>query len=645
MPPRKRAQADDEFEARKRERQAAVVSRVQDLNASATQEYLDGICRKWKLNVLGHEQCYQDLVELAFTNFGIASSEDVVVQEIGSFGLRALDERIHDHEMELIALYHKLREHKLLEDPETLRRVMTCLEQVYYCKRMVLNAFQAKLSVHQLQTTLTPDGKNPFELDEDLDARLGSWSLRFRWIDDDTVPVQKLLLHMMDRAMEKRYRRQGDWCYEPVVIDGHNTHAWRPVMTIKDWMYAETRKETNWQQWQWLTASASTPKSVVEYLTNCTDYSFPELQKDRSTFSFSNGVYRAREDTFYPHAGSTLPDAIAACKYFDVEFQTAHLAVAPEDVPTPYLESIMDYQGWPADVKAWLYILLGRLLYDLNDLDSWQVIPFFKGMASSGKSTITLKVAKAFYEDIDVGTLSNNIETKFGLSQFVDKLIFVAPEIKSDLKIEQAEFQSIVSGEDITINTKHKTAYSKVWKVPGALAGNEVPSWCDNSGSIQRRIVLFDFCKQVTQGDMKLGDKLATELPAILLKCNRMYLAAVSKWSSTNVWTVLPKYFLHTRDEMAQATNVLEAFLGSEDVIVREGVFCSLDDFKSALKVYAQQNNYAVKRFTWEFFRGPLDKYKITKAKDARVYQGKKLTREYLDGVDLTALHVENALG
>jgi hypothetical protein len=268
-----------------------------------------------------------------------------------------------------------------------------------------------------------------------------------------------------------------------------------------------------------------------------------------------------------------------------------------------------------------------------------------KASGSAGKSTITLKVAKAFYEDIDVGTLSNNIETKFGLSQFVSKLLFVAPEIKSDLRIEQAEFQSIVSGEDITINTKHKTAYSQVWKVPGVLAGNEVPSWCDNSGSIQRRIVLFDFSRQVTQGDMKLGDKLGEELPAILLKCNRMYLEAVRKWASTNVWTVLPRYFMHTRDEMAQATNVLEAFLGSEDVIVAQGVFCSLDDFKSALKVYAQQNNYTTKRFTWEFFRGPLDKYGITKTKDARMYQGKQLTREYLDGVDLAALRVDNALG
>ena len=46
-----------------------------------------------------------------------------------------------------------------------------------------------------------------------------------------------------------------------------------------------------------------------------------------------------------------------------------------------------------------------------------------------------------------------------------------------------------------------------------------------------------------------------------------------------------------------------------------------------------------------KFFRGPLEKYDVKKVRDAREYMGKRLTRDYLDGVDLTAMHVENALG
>lgn len=780
---------DSEQQQRKRERQATVAGTIQTLDADASLEYLQVICRRWNLlPTADASETYHDAIEHAFENFGMSMSEALAAEHDSFHGFGSLDDRIHEHELEIIALFHRLKEHGHLKDPETLRITTSCLEQVYYAKRMILNAWQAKMGAHQARAGVMDDGKLAVEIPGDIDARLGSWSLRFRWIDDDTNPQQKLLLHMLDRAMERKYRRQGDWCLEPVVIDGLDTHAWRQVMTIKDWMYTETQKETNYEQWHWMTSGGGVPKMVVEYLSNCVDYSFPEIHKDRSTFAFRNGVYRAKENTFYPHEGSTLPFSIAACKFFDLEFPDEYVDDDPADIPTPYFDSIMAYQEWPEDVKMWMYILLGRLLYDTNELDGWQVIPFCKGQASSGKcfaagteilmhdgtirrvedvlpgdlvmgddstprtvldlargieelyrisstysemtvtrdhvlclkstfsedviemtvgeyleyqeyldldthksglrmytrngmvytfdvthvpgpqpyfgfqtdgnqrfcladgtvthnSTITLKIAAQFYDEIDVGNLSNNVERKFGISQFYNKLMFVAPEIKSDLKIEQAEFQSMISGEKITVNIKGVTAISVEWKPPGLLAGNEVPSWCDNAGSIQRRILLFDFSKQVTNGDMRLGDKLGLEMPAILLKCNRMYLDASSKWGHTNIWTVLPEYFMATRDEMAQATNVLEAFLHSEDVSVQPGTFCTLDDFKSALKVYAQQNNFSVKRFTWEFFRGPFDKFGIKKTRESRVYQGKRILKDYLDGVEITAMNIENLLG
>ena len=83
-----------------------------------------------------------------------------------------------------------------------------------------------------------------------------------------------------------------------------------------------------------------------------------------------------------------------------------------------------------------------------------------------------------------IKTLSNNVEKKFGLSSIHDALMFIAPEIKGDLQLEQAEFQSIVSGEEVSIAVKCETAKNFVWKVPGILGGNEVPQWKDKSGSI-----------------------------------------------------------------------------------------------------------------------------------------------------------------
>ena len=107
-----------------------------------------------------------------------------------------------------------------------------------------------------------------------------------------------------------------------------------------------------------------------------------------------------------------------------------------------------------------------------------QVIPYLKGQASSGKSTILLRVCRTLYDKADVGVLSNNIEKKFGIGAFSEKFLFVAPEIKADLQMEQAEFQSMVSGEDMSICVKYQTAHTAEWKVPGIMAGERwTPSW------------------------------------------------------------------------------------------------------------------------------------------------------------------------
>lgn len=623
-PPKRRKGTDnDQEEARKRERQAAVVARVQHLDQDGVCSFLDQVADRW----LTPGTSYESVVDKAFMNFGIPISGDLDTDDIGSFGLRKIDELIHDHEMEVIALYHQCRAVKL-EDEEVIQRVVRCIEQVYYAKRLVLSVFQSKLAVAHMHAG------DALDLDGDLDARLGSWSLRFRWINDDTNTLQKLLLYLLDQALEKKYRRHGSWVYEPIVIDGHRTHAWRSVMEIKEWVYSECRKETAWQQWTWLTQGGNS-KAVIDYLTSCQDYSFPVLQKTRHVFAFRNGVYLAKTDAWHDFETSTEPlsDNIVAAKFFDTEL--GDVSMPWRDIPTPFLDSIMDYQGFSTEVKRWMFILLGRLLYNVNELDGWQVIPFFKGAASSGKSTLVLRVAKQFYEAIDVGCLSNNVERKFGLSAFHDKFLFVAPEIKSDLVLEQAEFQSMCSGEDITINTKFQKAYSKCWTTPGVLAGNEVPGWCDNAGSIQRRIILFDFHKQVTAGDARLGDKLETELPKVLVKCNRAYLEAVRAWGDANIWTVVPEYFKNTRDSLAQQTNVVEGFLGSGDVVFGEAMFCPMEEFKLALKAFVQQNNYKAIKLTWDVFRGPLEKYNITKKRETLEYNGRKLTRDYLHGVDI----------
>ena len=1068
----------------RRKRESEINRGLRDLDEAGSIAALDQMCERWQLGEDARSISFEEQTMRMFQQFGLGYRDNMLNLldvDRGSFGLRAVDDKINDAELQAIGLYHRLHELGLLpedarggggegggedgdgasgsagdgEDPEKrshLRRIVKVLEMVFYGKKVVLSAFQAKLAVHQLHL-----GDGSLDLAADLDARLGSWALRFRYIENKTTPMQNLLLYLLDGAMEKRYRKSGGWMYEPVYVDGKNTHAWRPVCEIKDFVYSLLHKETCWEQW--CNATAAGMKNIIsaiEYLSNCQDYQLPELHKQRGVYSFRNGVYMAKEDRFHRFGeGQPLSDDVVACKFVDDDF-VDYGDLPWRDIPAPHLQSITDYQGFEDDVCHWLCVMLGRLLYPLNELDGWQVIPFFKGQASSGKcwgcpstpvlmadgtirsivdvavgdlvmgddgaprrvlelargeddlfelkptratypgmkltrehvlclkftgqgsvskwkygkrvdffagdarkikgkkftddaaaeefratidrdevfemtveqymalpgyvkrylvcyrvavdfpqtedplfdpwavgvwlgdgtasgagitngdeevvgglrravdgtgctvvkptmklkfeingdgvmtdatdagkhkfrfrvagrskfdnpfidalrayglvnnkhiphvlktgsretrmevlaglldtdgwknpagyyeisqklkrladdiefvarslglgvtvrkvrkaavtaaregeeadadgkkrawgtywtvhifgagledipmrvarkrfapgelkprkdalkwgfdvvpsgrgqyygfqtdgnqrfvlgdftvthnSTIILKVCKNFYDPQDVGVLSNNIERKFGISAFYDKSLFVAPEIKSDLGIEQAEFQSVVSGEDLQVNMKHKKAFAVTWTVPGALAGNEVPGWADNSGSVQRRVLLWEFIRSVTNGDMKLGEKLAVELPAILVKCNKAYLEMAKKYGHVNIWTVLPKYFKETRDQLAQSVNSVEAFLASTEVTHAAELYCPMEDFRTALKTFEVSNNYRSKKYDTDFFRGPFSKYDLRIERAKKTYRGANKTRDYVMGIDINMCGEENELG
>ena len=1010
------ARALEEAFERRRKKSDEIRTLVTDgLLRSDPIDLLDQLCARWELDAKAAP--VDAFTQLALSNFGLVYNEDINLDAPQEYGLRKLDETIERHEQEAIAVFNAIKQ---LDpegtQPDLQHRATKVIEMVYYAKRVVLSAFQARLAVHQLHCSDNT-------LAQDLDLLLGSWTLRFRWIDQTkSTPLQKLLLHLLDTAMEKRYRKHNGWVFEPIVVDGHETHAWRQVCEIKDFVYESAKKEVHWEQWCNLTASGNNGRMAVEHLSSSNDYQFRFLEKNRSVFSFRNGVYLAREDRFYRFGSNDEPlsDSVVSAKFFDAELDTFE-GTHWRDIPTPSMHCIMAYQEWPAAVCDWMYIALGRLLYNVGVLDGWQVIPFLHGTAACGKcfltdtgimlhdgtsravqdinvgdllmgddgtprtvltlargvddmfslvprrkgfptvtvtrehvlclkytnqgcisdwkpygkrihyfnsashrglqkkftkmdamaefvdgldrdetfemtvaeymelppylhnylvayrvavefgpaeeplfdpwalgawlgdghsagaritmadeeivsafrqaaaasglavtegaglylygisqpkgqqstggnaflqalkgyglvnnkhiphalktgsratrmevlaglldtdgwynpgghyeitqknerladdimfvarslgfgvtktptvkscmwkgerregvyfrlnifgagiddipvrverkkasaelkhtknclrygfdivpagraeyfgfetdgnhrflledftvthnSTISLKVAKLFYEHCDVGVMSNNIERQFGISAFWDKLLFVAPEIKGDLKVEQAEFQSIVSGETVQISAKHKKAFTVEWTTPGIMAGNEVPQFTDNAGSVQRRFLVFSFDKAVVNGDMRLADKLATELPALLVKCNRAYLEAAARWGGKNIWTVLPIYFHNTRDELAQAVNSIEAFLVSTDVVLDPDKHCPYKEFRDAWKSFSINNGYNQhnKPVTLNIFRTPFDKFGLRMVTETREYRGTvKNNVQWVVGMDVS---------
>jgi hypothetical protein len=472
---------------------------------------------------------------------------------------------------------------------------------------------------------------------------------------ENSTPFQKCLLYSLDQTYKAGYRRyKGQCCEEIKTIEGHRTRAWQAKFTIEQFVYSLAQKDDNFEVWKNFTSRGTVFRDVIDNMSKCIDAQFPEITKRRHVWSFRNGVFVGKEwipdrgvydCCFYSYDSQEfrcLDPTIIACKYFDQQFDDFSHIERWQDIPTPWFDSILKYQNFEDDVCDWAYVMGGRLCYDVGELDGWQVIPFFKGIARSGKSTLITKVFKKFYENEDIGTLSNNIERKFGLSAIKDSFMFIAPEVKGDLALEQAEFQSMVSGEDVSVAVKNKTAVSIEWNVPGVLGGNEVPNWKDNSGSVLRRILPWNFAKQVRDADPQLDEKLNRELPIILLKCVKAYLDYSNKYKNKDIWNVVPEYFKKIQKQVAMVASTLHNFLESTNIIYGKELFVPQKLFVQVFNQHCQANNLGKHKFNQDFYAGPFSSRDIEVRDEVVNYKGRTYPKQpVIYGVDV----VEESLG
>ena len=459
---------------------------------------------------------------------------------------------------------------------------------------------------------------------------------------------QQLILALLNECYINNIRRYKGQCCKQIAHDKYHTRAWKPFMNISDFVYSIAQKETRFEVWKNLTTKSGNANFAISHLSDCKDMQFPEIKKNRHVWSFRNGVFVGKVwspnngmyvTKFYDYESDQfkcLDPTIVSSKFFDKQFNDYREIDDWYDIPTPNFQQIMEYQNFAPDVAKWMYVMGGRLCFEVGDMDGWQVIPFLKGIARSGKSTLITKVFKKFYENEDVRVMSNNTEKQFGLSSLADGFMFIAPEVKGDLKLEQAEFQSMVSGEDVSIAQKYKNAKSMEWKVPGILGGNEVPNWRDNSGSVLRRLLPWNFGKQVKNADCKLDEKLDEELPAILCKCVRAYIDYSQKWGNQDIWNVVPEYFKQIQRQVAMVTNTLQNFLASEKVKFDTEAFVPQKIFVQVFNQHCQENNLGKVRFNPDFYAGPFSSRDIEVRNEAITYKGRAYAiQPVLYGVDV----------
>lgn len=506
-------------------------------------------------------------------------------------------------------------------------RINRILEMVYY-------ACNTYIGIMRMREVM--DHVNDYR--DNMDVNL----FRFKAIDlNENSKYQNFLLYVLESFYKKGYGRYNGSVYSKILVnDKENNNmfdskAWKYIGNINEILYDLVSKETNYDQFINMTSTFGVIKNATEYITNCKDAQFKEINKDRTIFSFTNGIYKCRDNKFISYQSEEYKQENDTCaaKYFDMGFE---LKDEWRDIYTPYFDSIFQYQELSDEVIEWIYVMTGRLIYEIGDKDGWQVMLFVQGQAGTGKSTYTNSVCKEFFDDEDVGIMSNNIQPKFGLSDLVNCKMWIAPEIKRDFSIEQGEFQSIITGEKVTINIKHQKSKFETWSSPGVMAGNECPDFVDNAGSIQRRLIPVRFTKKVKKGDLLLGKKMKGELANIIQKCNRAYIEYSDKYGTEDVWGVLPQYFKETQKELACSTNALISFLNSDRIKAGENKFIPEKIFIDEFNDYCKTNNYTKHRFNPDYYLGPFAQFDVKVQKNVRKeYNGHKKVGTYFVGIDV----------
>ncbi len=565
---------------------------------------------------------------------------------------------------EVLTLKHKFKDYNLLnmEDAtcEYYNTFTQILEIITHFEKILSLLILSKRSLHPNYESIINEQQMAYNYSPPDFSKNSSY--------------QNLLLYLLNTLNKKQLRRyppntsidsnEERYCYRPRYLsNGFFTHSWVRECSIEQFIHRVTTKEVNWKQWHNLTADKTNGKNAVLYLSKTNDLQFQNLIKSRNVLSFNNGIYITSKwdekqnkyvDEFIKYGTKEqkkLSSNIVSAKFFDLEFSNFDDIEDWYNIPTPHIQSILDYQFKDEDeyveICRWLYIFMGRMFYDLGQLDDWQVIGFVKGLAGTGKGTLLTKIIKKFYEPDDVGILSNDGEKTFGLSGFHDKLLFIAPEIKGDISLPQAVFQSMVSGEDLVVSVKFKNPKNMVWTTPGFLAGNEVPNYKDNSGSLSRRLVIWAFMKKVTsdKSDPLLGKKLNLELSKIIKKSNIAYLNAIEKFGKKNIWNNLPNYFIRNQNDLAQQTNTLMNFLLSgkikydKDTYVRESVF------KTHYTLFCKSNNIKPSKYNVDLYAQPFavcgERFKV----QVNVLKNKKKkyppnTGRYFHGTFITGIDI-----
>lgn len=470
-----------------------------------------------------------------------------------------------------------------------------------------------------------------------------------------------------DEIARMGYRRYGDSLMRRVITkEGLLTNAWKRQCTILEFIkeLSASSDPENAKIFPIFVGAGGMFEQVAKIFTYTREQRIPWVKPDRHVFAFQNGCYLAKDNVFIPFNKHYLPkmpdgtDIPTACKYHDYFFDPAWLDPEKDwwNIPTPMMDQIMKSQRWCEDVQRVYYAMNGRMIYNVGEMDNWQVFLFALGTAETGKSTMGQFIS-TFYEPEDVGTIANNIETVFGLSSVASNFIALADDIGESFTLDQMTFQSMASGNTVSLAIKNaKEPLVQKWTTQCMFNGNIYPGFKDNAGSVSRRLLTMNYDFPLLQPDPELSGKLAKEIAAAICKCNLAYRNMVRRVKQVisaggTFWSAIPQQFELEKFNAAANTNAVANFLRSGKLIYgtfESGICIPMEVFRAAFNTHCTDTSMQKPKWVRTTYMAHFRLMGLTVSyhKSTKKYprpDGPDVEDFWIHGCDL-ATHANNAL-
>lgn len=454
----------------------------------------------------------------------------------------------------------------------------------------------------------------------------------FKEIDPSKLKKHQQLLHFYYReAFKNNYRKDGECLYKPRYNKYDEfVYAYEYVCDISDFVFNSLFPlEQNHYWFECLTERNNNSKMCINILTNVKSEWLRDLERNPNIHSFQNGLFVLSLNTFFYFKKTpgkqwvgNLSGNLTAIKYHDIIFDEEGMSRDMNDhrcktymsIKMDAIHQVFATQKFSMEERRWIFALLGRMLHPLGSMDTWGVFPYFLGLAGTGKST-SLRLVASLLEARDVGYLNNTLQKTFALEGIFDKLIYLALDIDESFQLDQATFQSMVVGEEVAVLRKYKRPLTVLWNIHGGFAGNKLPNWTDNGGSLSRRLVVIEFLQPVTRCDPNLFEKCLRMKDRFIKVINSAYHDLSRKYKDRGIKEVIPAKFKKSEAQALLELNVLMAFIkdcADLDPDKKNKTYIqSFKDFSKAFKVYCQRNSIRPKPLNYNFYNGVFAKFQL----------------------------------